>query len=45
MSEMYHYVDMNVKVAAMSLKIEIRLHAHQDDTNTPSGTEVIVMPI
>ena len=29
------------KVAATSLKLEIRLHAHQVGTNTRSGTEVI----
>ena len=31
-----------LKVAATSLKLETRLHAHQDDTNTRSGTEVIL---
>ena len=29
-----------LKVAATSLKLEIRLHAHQVDTNTQSGTKV-----
>ena len=29
-----------IKVTAMSLKLEIRLHAHQVGTNTQSGTEV-----
>ena len=30
-----------IKVAATSLKLEVRLHAHQVGTNTRSGTEVI----
>ena len=32
----------SIKVAAMSLKLEIRLHTRQVDTNTRSGTEVIL---
>ena len=31
-----------IKVDATSLRLEIRLHAHQVGTNTPSGTETIV---
>ena len=31
-----------LKVAAMSMELEIRLHAHQVGTNTRSGTKVIL---
>ena len=31
----------SIKVAATSLKLEMRLHVHQVGTNTRSGTEAI----
>ena len=33
--------DYILKVAAASLKLETRLHAHQVGTNTRSGTETV----